>query len=150
VLPISWSRPPLPEPYARPAAVLGDELDAGGLRCHECHLESFREPCRAAARMDFERPLVDPDPRNSLQKFCGFDENRLRDGFYRFLFRLGVDAFATSTRARAREADDGGRTKTCGRLAAWAGLDLGDDIAGEVLRCPAQGAERVECWVILF
>ena len=30
------------------------------------------------------------------------------------------------------------------RLAAWAGLDLGDDIAGEVLRCPAQGAERVD------
>ena len=32
------------------------------------------------------------------------------------------------------------KTKT-GRLAAWAGLDLGEDIAGEVLRCPAQGAE---------
>src|SRR5271163_1520150 len=43
---------------------------------------------------------------------------------------------------RAREADDGGKDEDCGRLAAWAGLDLGDDIAGEVLRCPAQGAER--------
>ena len=46
--------------------------------------------------------------------------------------------FATNTRARAREADDGGKDEDCGRLAAWAGLDLGDDIAGEVLRCPAQ------------
>src|SRR5277367_1087745 len=38
---------------------------------------------------------------------------------------------------RAREADDGGKDEDCGRLAAWAGLDLGDDIAGEALRCPA-------------
>ena len=44
-------------------------------------------------------------------------------------------------RACAREADDGRKTKTCGRLAAWAGLDLGDDIAGEVLRCPASDAD---------
>jgi hypothetical protein len=53
-------------------------------------------------------------------------------------------------RACAREADDGGKTKNCGRLAARAGLDLGDDIAGEALRCPAPGAERVDCRVILF
>ena len=37
-----------------------------------------------------------------------------------------------------------------GRLSAWAGLDLRGYIAGEVLRCPAQGAERVKCRVILF
>jgi hypothetical protein len=47
-------------------------------------------------------------------------------------------------RPHAREADDDGKTKNCGRLVAWAGLDLGDGIAGEVLRCPAQGAERVD------
>ena len=43
------------------------------------------------------------------------------------------------------------RRRTWGRLAAWAGLDLGDDIAGEVLRCPALGAERVDarsCWPV--
>jgi hypothetical protein len=34
--------------------------------------------------------------------------------------------------------------RSLGRLAAWAGLDLDDDIAGEVLRCPTQGAERVD------
>ena len=49
----------------------------------------------------------------------------------------------------AREADDGGKTKNLGD--AWPpgrGLDLGDDIAGEML--PLPGAERVECTVILF
>jgi hypothetical protein len=54
-------------------------------------------------------------------------------------------AFAT---AYAREADDGGKGEDCGRLAARAGLDLGDDIAGEALRCPAPSAERVDCSVI--
>ena len=50
-----------------------------------------------------------------------------------------------------RIANDDGKTNNCGRLAAWAGLDLGCDIAGEVLRCPAQGAERVDarsCWPV--
>ena len=59
-------------------------------------------------------------------------------------------AFATNTLACAREADDGGKTKNLGTPGRLGGLDLGDDIAGEVLRCPAQGAERVECRVILF
>jgi len=51
-------------------------------------------------------------------------------------------AFAT-TLARACPMT-AARRRTWGRLAAWAGLDLGDDIAGEVLRCPAPGAERVD------
>ena len=50
-------------------------------------------------------------------------------------------------RARAREADDGGKDEDRGRLAARAGLDLGNDIAGEALRCPAPSAERVDCRV---
>ena len=45
--------------------------------------------------------------------------------------------------ARARPMT-AARRRTWGRLAAWAGLDLGDDIAGEVLRCPAPCAERVD------
>ena len=72
-----------------------------------------------------------------------------------FTFKVGVrlitgvgadfdttDPQGLSRRIHARAADDGGKTKTYGRLAAWAGLDLGDDIAGEVLRCPAPSALR--------
>ena len=58
--------------------------------------------------------------------------------------------FATNTRARAREADDGGKDEDCGRLAAWAGLDLGDDIAGEVLRCPAERVDGREHSLLPF
>jgi hypothetical protein len=48
----------------------------------------------------------------------------------------------------ARPARWEGRASAhCGRLAAGAGLDLGDDIAGEALRCPAPGAERADCRV---
>jgi len=46
-------------------------------------------------------------------------------------------------RARAREADDGGKDEDCGRLVARAGLDLGDDLAGEAPAAPAPGARTV-------
>jgi len=74
---------------------------------------------------------------------------RIAVAFEMFLDRHG-HFFRTRTRhnvdfrdqyARAREADDGARRKTCGRLTAWTGLDVGEGIAGKVLRCPASDAD---------
>ena len=43
-------------------------------------------------------------------------------------------------RTRARESDDGGKTKNLGTPGRLGGARLGHDIAGEVLRCPASTA----------